>query len=348
MSRKKIIAIHVFFWLMVFARRELVSLDPGGLSLRPGLAAHFSAKAFLLTLGYFSIQMFAFYGASYVTGLIIQTKKLVSSLVLPVCMLLALVGYRGLLELFIFKPLLHYDNYGHNPDFSWRYFIPNVIFYYWDFVMYGVAWALFRHWQNAEKNKRAQEIESKNMQLKFLQSQLNPHFLFNTINDIYALSLKKSDKAPQALMQLSGLLRYALYDNKDTTVALQKEMGYINDYLDLQRTGYDNIFYIDQQTGGDIGAWEIPPMLLLPFVENACKHGVTDQVNNPVEIRLCAGSEKLSFAVNNRIRAAQKDAVGGIGIDNIRKRLQLLYPGKHSLRINGHGGIFRVEMEIHS
>jgi two-component system LytT family sensor kinase len=142
-----------------------------------------------------------------------------------------------------------------------------------------------------QSQKREEEAINKSMQLQFLQSQLNPHFLFNTINDIYALALKKSDQTPETLMQLSGLLRYALYDNKEMTVPLQKELTYINNYLNLQRTGYENLFYVDLEIEGDPASWQIPPMLLLPFVENACKHGVTNEKNNPVVIRICSGTK---------------------------------------------------------
>lgn len=343
MERKKIVLLHALFWTIVFLSKELVGLDASGLSLR-ALDRFFGSRAVVISLGYLSISMLAFYGANVVAGQVIRKRSVLSIVAGPFLLLAALVAYRAFLELVVFKALFQYNNYPKGA--SWKYFVPNVVFYYWDFVMYGFGWAVFRHWQQSERNKRLQEIESKNIQLKFLQSQLNPHFLFNTINDIYALSLKKSDQAPQALMQLSGLLRYALYDNKDTTVLLQKELDYINDYLQLQRTGYENRFYVSMQVEGNTEAWQIPPMLLLPFVENACKHGVTQDESSPVRIYLCGGSRSLSFSVVNRIRVAEKDGEGGIGIENIRKRLQLLYPAKHRLQVNTGDGIFKIEMEI--
>jgi two-component system LytT family sensor kinase len=347
MEKRRLILLHVLFWVVVFMKYNFVRLSAEGLSINFDSAGRYlNSNSFLIAFGYLTISMFAFYGAFIVSGKILKRRNFLYGTALVMVMLAGLVVYRAFIELGILKPLLNYDNYRRNPALSWKFFVPNVIFYYWDFLMCGIAWGVYTHWQSAERSKREEEAINKSMQLQFLQSQLNPHFLFNTINDIYALALKKSDQTPETLMQLSGLLRYALYDNKEMTVPLQKELTYINNYLNLQRTGYENLFYVDLEIEGDPASWQIPPMLLLPFVENACKHGVTNEKNNPVVIRICSGTKKLSFTVNNQIRMAEKDAEGGIGIGNIRKRLELLYPGKHVLLVKEDNDIFTVEMEI--
>ncbi len=347
MKRGKLIALHILLWLVVFVKSNIIQLDSAGLTLNFAiLGKYFTISRWLISFGYLTVSMFAFYGSYIVSKRILVQKRILPALGYSIVLLAALIGYRAFVEMGIFKTILGYDNYKVNASFSWKFFVPNVVFYYWDFLMYGIGWAFFMHWQKIERMKREEESISKAMQLTFLQSQLNPHFLFNTINDIYALSLKKSDKTPGALVQLSGLLRYALYDNKESTVPLRKELTYIQDYLNLQRTGYENVFYVTLQTAGNVDQWRVPPMLLLPFVENACKHGITHDENNPVLIRVSLHDKKMSFIVINRSRPMQKDAEGGIGIGNIRKRLELLYPLKHRLLIKEDNDTFTVEMEI--
>lgn len=149
-------------------------------------------------------------------------------------------------------------------------------------------------------------------------------------------------------MQLSGLLRYALYDTKALLISLPKELSYIEDYLELQRTGYENAFYVNTEIKGDLSSWNIPPMLLLPFVENACKHGLTSDPEQPVQIVLEADPDRLLFTVSNQIRNSYKDAEGGIGIGNIQRRLALLYPGVHKLYLGTDKNIFIIRLEIKS
>lgn len=346
MQRKKVILIHVLFWLVLFVKSRVLEMTSDGLVLTFSglLSLH---NGVVISIGYMSVTMFAFYGAYLVSRKVLGERKVWQGVLYVLLLFASLVAYRAVLEFWIFKPLFNFDNYAHNTARPfWRFFIPNVILYYWDSIVYGLSFALFMHWQKMDKARREKETLDKTMQLQFLQSQINPHFLFNTINDIYALVLKKSELAPEALMQLSGLLRYALYGNNQPAVPLQNEIDHINDYLNLQRTGYENKFYVAVETTGDVSLWRIPPMLLLPFVENACKHGVTDDEANPVRVALHVSGRSFSLFVTNRIRTAQKDAVGGIGIENIRKRLMLVYPSRHSLQIRQDGDTFVVQLQI--
>lgn len=345
MQRKKLILFHVLFWVIVYLKGNVLFLTSQGLSVKFQSLNILSAE-FAITMGYLSITMLAFYGAYMIVKKILVQRKFIPAVLYVLLLLVSLIAFRAFIEFAIFKPFLNYNNYPANSSALWKYFIPNVIFYYWDFVIYGTALAFFMHWLSVERARREQESLTKTAQLSFLQSQINPHFLFNTINDIYALSLKKSDKTPGALMQLSGLLRYALYDNKDPLVPLHKELNYIRNYLELQRTGYDNIFYVDFETEGEPDRWQVPPMILLPFVENACKHGVTNDCEHPVVIRLKTDFHKLLFQVTNRVRLVEKDSEGGIGIGNIQKRLELLYPDHHQLHIKAEQDSFSIELQI--
>ncbi|SJZ35103.1 sensor histidine kinase [Sediminibacterium ginsengisoli] len=348
LKRNNMAWLHVLFWCVIFIKRNILVLDASGLSFDTGAyIASFSLKKLLIELGYTSINMVAFYATYFAVRRAIVTRKFLYWPLMIIAVWALLVLYRAALEFGIFKSLLQYDNYRHNLHFSWRYFIPNVIMYYWEYMIYGLALAFFMHWQHTEKMRQQEYAAMKEAELSFLQSQINPHFLFNTINDIYALSLKKSDQAPEALMQLSGLLRYALYDNKQQAVPLERELDYIKDYLALQRVGYGQAFYIHEQYQGNMESWQLPPMLLLPFVENACKHGIVNDASSPVNISLLAETGELYFSVTNRIATGRKDATGGIGIDNISKRLELLYPDKYRLQISNTDDIFTIDLILY-
>lgn len=347
MSRQKQVVFHIVCWLLLFFKNITLELTGSGFVLNAGrFMSLLRSREGWITVGYFSMNMVAFYASYIALRQILLRRRVLYSLGIVILLFAVVTGWRALLEFGIFKPLLHFDNYINNPVFSWKYFVPNALLYYWIYMVSGAGWALYIHWQQAEKAVREREAMDRSMRLQFLQSQINPHFLFNSINDIYALVLRKSDKAAEALLQLSGLLRYALYDTRSTLVPLTMELKYIKDYIDLQRTGYENDFYVETGIDDDTHNWEIPPMLLLPFVENACKHGITRDPQRPVQLHIQTHQDRLCLRICNHKRRGEKDGTGGIGISNIRKRLELLYPTQHSLQIDEDHDTFIVQLQI--
>jgi len=208
---------------------------------------------------------------------------------------------------------------------------------------------LIGEWSRSEKEKKELEKEKLTSELSFLKSQVNPHFLLNTLNNIYALSYKKSDKAPDAIIKLSQLMRYMLYETNDKEVPLEKELNYIKNYIELQRMRISDTVKIDLNIQGDYDGIFIDPMLLVPFIENAFTHGISYNENSEITIVLTIENKQLQLVVENNFfneSSQQKDGSSGIGLVNVQKRLELIYPHKHELKIMKTGNKFKIRLTI--
>jgi LytS/YehU family sensor histidine kinase len=188
------------------------------------------------------------------------------------------------------------------------------------------------------------------LELNLLKSQINPHFLFNTLNNIYSLSLQKSDRSPEMILKLSDLMRYMLYECNVPFIDLQREIQFLQDYIDLEKIRHGEKVEILFSVQGAPDGLKIPPLLLIPFVENAFKHGVNAQFGNAwVHISLLLENNHIVFEIKNNKpqTAAQRNLnSSGIGIENAKKRLQLIYPNKHVLEINDLSASFHIKLSI--
>lgn len=190
------------------------------------------------------------------------------------------------------------------------------------------------------------------LELNYLKAQMNPHFLFNSLNNIYSLSLQRSDKTPGLVLQLSDLMRYMLYECNAPSVPLDRELQFLRDYTDLEKVRHGEKVRIDFTVKGDTQQKMIAPLMLLPFVENAFKHGVNAQLGPAwVEIHFDADAPAggCSFEVRNNKPAQHEHAQrrhGGIGLENARKRLDLLYPGKYNLDITDESSLYAIRLII--
>ncbi|RYZ16520.1 MAG: histidine kinase, partial [Chitinophagaceae bacterium] len=180
-------------------------------------------------------------------------------------------------------------------------------------------------------------------ELAFLRAQVNPHFLFNSLNNIYALSYKNSPRAPEAILKLAELMRYMLYEKKPL-LPLATEWDYVQHFIALQQLRYDYPVAVEIRADGPADAWEVPPYLLIAFVENAFKHG--DFQGKPLSMELTARTNELRFGVQNAVGRHQKDSGGGIGLQNLQRRLELLYPDKHQLHTEEKDGKFTVSLTL--
>lgn len=200
-----------------------------------------------------------------------------------------------------------------------------------------------------EKQAIQSSKEKLETELKFLKSQINPHFLFNALNNIYTLTVIKSDVAPESLLRLSEMLRYMLYDSNEEKVPLSKEIAYLKNYTELfllkDSRGLDITLELDESRP-DL---PVAPLLFIPFIENAFKHSkIEDRESASVRIELQTGEQHITFSVLNTVPAAEfaKDHVGGIGLVNVRQRLDLLYPNRHELTIDQQTDHFHVTLNI--
>lgn len=223
------------------------------------------------------------------------------------------------------------------------YYIDNIYFAFL-YSAFGIVYFFVQSERQHQLKQARLMLENKQTELSFLRSQVNPHFLFNSLNSIYSLVYHQSDQSLTAIARLSDLLRYMLYDTNEK-VPLQKELEYIEKYMELQQMRFESALPASMEITGNPGKAHIPPLLLIPFVENAFKHGDTSN-GNRIHIKLQADEALIRFHISNNVNLRQKDAGGGIGLENVQRRLELLYPGRHSLQIQKTNDIFEVELEI--
>lgn len=212
---------------------------------------------------------------------------------------------------------------------------------------------LVKHWYENERLAKDLEKLNTETELKYLKSQINPHFLFNSLNSIYSLSLKKSDLAPELILKLSDILRYILYEGSEKKVSLSQEVKYLQSFLELEKVRHGDRMQLDINVEGRLDLYEIAPMLLIPFVENSFKHGLgKDKAQGFVRVNLKVNEDKLFFNIvnskpkNGHELSKQKGYTGGIGLKNVKKRLNLLYPNKHLLDVGEINNEFKVSLQL--
>jgi len=191
-------------------------------------------------------------------------------------------------------------------------------------------------------------VEKLNAEVNFLRAQVNPHFLFNVLNNLYALTLKKSELAPDVVLKLSEMMEYMLYDSNDAKVSLEKEITYLSNYIELERHRFSAEFTILLNINAKLSGHEIAPLLLLPLVENAFKHGLSKQTENGwLTVVIELNDTILTVIIeNSKPVSASSKGRGGIGLDNLQKRLDLLYPAKHHLELEDKRNAYKAKLII--
>jgi hypothetical protein len=268
-------------------------------------------------------------------------------LVLPgtVGALLVFCATRYLIEQEVYWYVLGFTNYP--QDVSILYYIKDNAYFMPSVLGVSAAFKLIDDWLVHQQERKALVSERNQAELAFLKSQVNPHFLFNTLNNIYALTYAKSDAAPGAILKLSELMRYMLYDSATgpDKVALAKEVSHLKNLIELEKLRLTQA-YVDFTIDGNIDLFRIEPLLLVSFVENAFKHGDLSNPNHPLVLDLSVQNGRLRFDTLNKKAIRQTDAVGGIGLANVRRRLQLLYPDHHTLRVIDEPTSYACSLEI--
>ncbi|HEY8396307.1 MAG TPA: histidine kinase [Flavihumibacter sp.] len=216
-------------------------------------------------------------------------------------------------------------------------------------VMMGVTCSivLFKYWIRKQNDFLMEKNEKISAQLELLKAQVHPHFLFNTLNNIYSFSLKNYPETPQMLLQLSSLLSYMLYDCKAPEVPLDKEIEVMCNYIDLEKIRYGQRLEVSINVEGDIRGNKIAPLLILPFLENAFKHGTSEQLEKAwlsmdIGVRQHLFHCKIANSKNEWVWHNEN----GIGVQNVQKRLAYLYPGKHELKLSDEGNFFVVSLVL--
>lgn len=332
----RVIAIHVIAWIGVFAIPELFRPDMPGfqprfVSIHHIITFNLPLIGFFYLNAYFLIPNLLRKKSPYiyilaVLGIIILmvlTESWMKSFSMPApARMRPPRGGRGELRMFFMFPLL----FMWAISTSYRFFIDQL--------------------KTDRENKERENIHLKT-ELSFLRSQISPHFIFNILNSLVALSRKRPQQVEPVIIQLSDMMRYMLYENDEKKVSVSREIEYLENYIDLQKLRFGDLVKINFSVYNNAGAKMIEPMLLIPFIENAFKHGV-GLINNPViDIHLRAEGNELAFTVQNRYNDAdQKDDSSGIGLKNVERRLKILYDKRHQLRLSKDDEWFNVDLKI--
>lgn len=245
-------------------------------------------------------------------------------------------------------PFKHFlpDPHSHSKEglTNLQYFLKELrqnFFFFIGVLFASLALKLNHQWKQIEQEKL-------NAELSYLKAQINPHFLFNTLNSIYSLALVKSDSTPKAILELSSLMRYVISESKEKFVPVEKEINYIKNYIDLQKLRLDDTVSVSFTTEGDIEHKLISPLMLIPFIENAFKHGVNPEENSVIDIFIIVQDKNLLLKVTNVLVTQIYDinTQSGYGIENAKSQLQLLYPNKHSLTLEEANHCFIVTLKL--
>lgn len=213
------------------------------------------------------------------------------------------------------------------------------------FAFWGVVVRFVVEWFRNEKQKETLKQQNLKSELALLRQQINPHFLFNTLNNIYSLVYKKADSAPDSVLKLSSIMRYMLYDSNTDFVDCKEEIDYLTNYIQLEKLRLVNPDKVHFLVEGDCSNCKIAPMLFIPFIENAFKHGYQ---KHDINFKISFTENKIELFCSNTIsdKTASKDSCGGIGLLNVKRRLELIYPNKHNLEINELNNIFTVNLTL--
>lgn len=340
MKRGAVILLHVIFWTVASLIPHIILLasSPG---MPQGLIIYQSATQ----LYYIAVFYFIYFFVSPVT--IESSRKLTTVLIIFGTSVVFLFFLKlGKVIMIDSKYALNLTQYGIYSPGHYASDILYIIFY----SAFAILIRMIVRWYNDKKAADEKQIQDHKFELELLKAQLNPHFFFNTLNNIYSLVYKKSDEAPAALMKMSDIMRYMLYESKAEKVPLDKELEYLEDYIELQRLRFTDPGFIEYTVKGETCNHYIPPMMLLSFVENAFKHG-KKRVSNPgIIIRIVTSEKLMNFIVSNYIienPAVETHGYTGIGLKNIKRRLELLYPGSHDLTIVTKEGRFTVNLNIY-
>jgi two-component system, LytTR family, sensor kinase len=217
-------------------------------------------------------------------------------------------------------------------------------------AFFAVSIKLLKYWYANQHARQILTQEKLQAELNFLKTQIHPHFLFNTLNNLYALTLKKSDMAPEMVLKLSELINYMLYECKGDEVLLRKEIKFISNYVDIEKMRYGDKLDVDIRVSGEMEGRVIAPLIILPFVENCFKHGASEELEHSwVKVAIEVQPDGFVIKVENNKVSGNGHAKGeGIGIHNVKRRLDLLYSGKYDLKIINGEETFLVILSINS
>ena len=331
MRINKLLYLHIFFW----------SIYVIGAVLIPYFVYNSANTIFNVTFFITSIICF-YFNYFVVVPKFFDGDKIYKSIIVFFLSASCFVGVRYFMEEWFLPNFFEVKNYPEVTQFVYYYF--DNIFYSSTTIFISTMFWFFRYFIKTEGEKTELAKAKKTAELQALKTQINPHFIFNSLNNIYSLVYQNSDKALPAIEELSKLLRYTTKDLEKDVISLDKEIGYIDSLTALEKLRIKNPELLIIEKNINYPNLNISPMILVPFVENAFKHG--DFRNKGFEMKLSDENQIVHFYLLNNKKEQMKDSLSGIGIENVKKRLEILYPKKYELNIKNSETEFIVDLKI--
>jgi two-component system, LytTR family, sensor kinase len=326
------LALHLLAWLLVFGWVIYFLYSNNGLSF---------SKVADSSVG-IGLLMVIFYFNWYVLIPTFLAKDHLLMYIISVIATLAVVALvQSPIDYYIFRQYNKSMTALYTPERLVQYMLSGLVVM---FISSGLK--VTGNYIRNERRNKVLENQKLATELAFLKSQVNPHFLFNTLNNIYSLAYKQSPETPDAIMKLSLLMRYMLYESNGMMVSLGKEVEHLQNFIDLQKLRLREHTSIKFNIEGNLEGIEIAPMLLMTLVENAFKHGLISKNEIGIKLDLQVNSDSLIFSTINNISTHKKREFGGIGLENMKKRLQILYPDRHTLTFREKGGAFYASLKL--
>jgi two-component system, LytTR family, sensor kinase len=339
-SKVAISLIHITAWIVFFSI-PLVFFPPVHPDEPESIKLQYRMFLMFLTSNMILISVFYLNYLFLIPRLLFRKKYLLYASILVVLFAVFLLYGAYLFPQPAPRNPLRMHHPFHRPE------IMNAIYLFIMVVFISGAVRLVQEWLNVEKKNRTMEAERLQSELNFLHAQINPHFLFNTLNSIYGLALIRSELTADAVMRLSSLMRYILQDVGKEKVALQDEIHSIQNYVELQKMRISKSTVINLVISGEPADFQIPPLILLGFVENAFKYGTSSHEGTTIGIEIEIAGGKLEFKTGNSIfQGREKNESFGIGRHNSERRLQLIYPDRHKFSIVNNGKTYKLHLTI--
>jgi len=340
------VGLHILFWFGYLLFQALIEFAWLNSPASKTPVVEIGWMAFLGELTQLPIKAALSYFIIYLANnLASKIRNPAVSIIIGLCAFVVAVVLQRLLIVHLVLPDIYHEKTSPDFIFQWKRMISTFL----DMIfVVGIVVSIkqFRLSQRSKEKEKSLIKEKLEAELKFLRTQTNPHFLFNTLNNIYALARKKSDETADVVLKLSKLLRFMLYESKKNSITLSEELRVLSDYIELEKIRYNERLTITFSRSIDDETQPIAPLILLPFVENAFKHGASEtRFNSFIYIDVQLQKRQLNFTIENSTEDEGGVIVENIGLSNVRRQLELMYP-EHRLDIKACDKIFKVNLTI--
>lgn len=343
MNKRLLFYLHAGYWLLVLTQVLLVAFGTGVLGTQFDWPIFLSIVLPVKALQVTCSALFFYVNYLLLVPYVLKRGSIVKYILSLLGCILVFSPLYYLMEQIVY-PLIGWKSYSLDLDFFFAFIVTLGANFLNIFL--GLLLSYLMDWRTIRAEKEVVEKEQLKTELAFLKSQVNPHYLFNTINDIYSLTQQQSEEAPEALLKLSELLRYMLRESDDPYVPLTNEIDYLNNVIALQKIGQKGFSHINFKVIGKVEQQKIAPLILINFIENAFKHGIFKNSEEPIQILIAIDGQAFHLHLRNKINTAKKDKTGGIGLVNVQRRLALIYPNRHELLIDQQTDTFIVDLKI--